>query len=80
MNAFRAIQKRLAIELREMGTRDRVLGDVNILGPMETSKSEYTEIPESSKLNKGENEEENLKSKGKYTESSYSKLYRPQAL
>ena len=54
LNAFRAIQKRLAIELREMGTRDRILGDVNILGPMETAKNEYSELPEDSKFNKSE--------------------------
>ena len=35
LNTFRAIQRRLALELREMGTRDRVLGDVNFVRPME---------------------------------------------
>ena len=28
LNYFRAIQKRLMMDLREVGTRDRVLGDV----------------------------------------------------
>jgi len=27
LNTFRAVQRRLTMELREMGTRDRVLGD-----------------------------------------------------
>lgn len=35
MNLFRAVQKRLTLELREMGTRDRVMGDCMYLGPME---------------------------------------------
>ena len=33
LNTFRAIQRRLALELREMGTRDRVTGDVIMTGP-----------------------------------------------
>jgi hypothetical protein len=36
LNVFRSIQKRLTIEMREMGTRDRVMGDCIFLGPMET--------------------------------------------
>lgn len=38
LNAFRAIQRRITLELREMGTRDRILGDrdeSNPLKPME---------------------------------------------
>lgn len=35
LNAFRSIQKRLALDLREFGTRDRVMGDINIVKPME---------------------------------------------
>lgn len=35
LNQFRAIQRRLTIELREMGTRDRVLGDARLVMPME---------------------------------------------
>jgi hypothetical protein len=35
LNAFRAVQKRVTLELREMGTRDRVMGDALFLGPME---------------------------------------------
>jgi len=35
MNAFRAIQKRLTLELREFGSRDRVMGDCNIMRPNE---------------------------------------------
>lgn len=31
------------LELREMGTRDRILGDVNFLGPMESGNVEYAE-------------------------------------
>lgn len=31
LNAFRAIQKRLTLELREVGSRDRVMGDANIV-------------------------------------------------
>jgi hypothetical protein len=33
LNAFRAIQRRLSLELREMGSRDRVLGDADIVNP-----------------------------------------------
>lgn len=35
LNAFRAVQKRVTLEIREMGTRDRVMGDAMFLGPME---------------------------------------------
>ena len=35
LNAFRAVQKRVTLEMREMGTRDRVMGDCMYLGPME---------------------------------------------
>jgi hypothetical protein len=35
LNAFRAIQRRLALELREMGSRDRVMGDAKIVQPTE---------------------------------------------
>ena len=35
LNAFRSIQKRLALELREFGTRDRVMGDINSTKPQE---------------------------------------------
>lgn len=35
LNAFRTIQRRLTLELREMGTRDRVLGDAELVRPME---------------------------------------------
>ena len=27
LNAFRAIQRRITLELRELGTRDRIIGD-----------------------------------------------------
>ena len=36
-NVFRAVQKRITLDLREMGTRDRVMGDCNLVGNMETS-------------------------------------------
>jgi len=35
LNAFRSVQKRIALELRELGTRDRVNFDVNIIEPKE---------------------------------------------
>lgn len=35
LNTFRAIQRRITIELREMGTRDKVLGDAHLVKPME---------------------------------------------
>ena len=35
LNAFRSIQKRLALDLREFGTRDRVMGDINYVDPQE---------------------------------------------
>lgn len=33
LNMFRAVQKRLTLELREMGTRDRVMADCFYLSP-----------------------------------------------
>ena len=35
LNAFRSIQKRITLELREQGSRDRVMGDCNIVKSME---------------------------------------------
>ena len=35
LNTFRAIQRRITLELREMGTRDKVLGDASLVKPME---------------------------------------------
>jgi hypothetical protein len=35
LNTFRAIQRRLTLELREMGTRDKVLGDAFVVKPLE---------------------------------------------
>ena len=35
LNAFRSIQKRITLELRELGTRDRVMGDCNLVKPLE---------------------------------------------
>ena len=35
LNAFRSIQKRMALDLREFGTRDRVMGDINYVDPQE---------------------------------------------
>ena len=43
LNAFRAIQKRLTLELREFGSRDRVLGDCNIMKPNEKQGSVKSE-------------------------------------
>lgn len=66
-----------------MGTRDRILGDVNILGPMEMAKTEYEEIPDGSKEPKEEDEFAGVgvpKSKSKFTESSYSSMFKPQFL
>lgn len=37
LNVFRAIQKWLTLELREMGTRDRVMGDCNLIAPHENT-------------------------------------------
>ena len=48
LNAFRSIQRRLTYDVREMGTRDRVLGDVRFLkrkGPSEGRSTLY-EPPE----------------------------------
>ena len=35
LNAFRSIQKRITLELRELGTRDRAMGDCNLVKPLE---------------------------------------------
>jgi hypothetical protein len=42
LNTFRAIQRRITIELREMGTRDRVLGDAHLVKPMEQGVGKNT--------------------------------------
>jgi hypothetical protein len=39
MNYFRSIQKRFAIDMREFATRDRVMGDVEIVIPKEANKT-----------------------------------------
>ena len=44
LNAFRSIQRRLTLDIREMGTRDRVLGDVRYMkrkGPEEGRTTYY---------------------------------------
>lgn len=65
LNAFRSIQKRLALDLREFGTRDRVMGDINHSKPMErqqitkiedmTDDTEDDPAHEASKSNLGTN-------------------------
>ena len=35
LNAFRSIQKRITLELRELGSRDRVVSDCQIVKPLE---------------------------------------------
>ena len=35
LNAFRSIQKRITLELREMGSRDRVVADCSLVKPLE---------------------------------------------
>lgn len=48
LNQFRSIQRRLTLELRELGTRDRVLGDASLVMPMEQkSESKVTSTEES---------------------------------
>lgn len=55
LNAFRAIQKRVTLELRELGSRDRVMGDCQIKRPCEKTQhseaQEIGEMGESSKQN-----------------------------
>lgn len=46
LNVFRSIQKRIACDMREMGTRERVMGDVTTLGPMEDFRSENLNMEE----------------------------------
>ena len=46
MNCFRSIQKRLTIEMRELGTRDKVLGDALSVRPKEVKMSEGSGISE----------------------------------
>lgn len=44
LNCFRSIQKRIALELRELGTRDRVMFDCNIVKPKEkTAGGKYVD-------------------------------------
>jgi len=35
LNAFRAVQKRLAVEMMQMGTRDRAMTDCYVQSPLE---------------------------------------------
>lgn len=44
LNAFRSVQKRITLDLRELGTRDRVMGDINSVKPME--KQQMTKFEE----------------------------------
>jgi len=39
LNAIRGIQKRITLEMREMGTRDRVMEDSVYLGPVEKDRN-----------------------------------------
>lgn len=39
LNCFRSIQKRIALELRELGSRDRVTFDCNIVKPKEKNST-----------------------------------------
>jgi hypothetical protein len=39
LNCFRSIQKRIALELRELGSRDRVTFDCNIVKPKEKNSA-----------------------------------------
>jgi hypothetical protein len=48
LNSFRAIQRRLVLELREMGTRDRVLGDALHVKPKEAAMWEGSGVGEES--------------------------------
>ena len=38
LNCFRSVQRRLTLDLREMGTRDRVMGDAEFVRPKENEK------------------------------------------
>ena len=44
LNAFRSVQKRLAIELRELGSRDRVTFDCNMVKPKEKTGNGVTSV------------------------------------
>jgi hypothetical protein len=33
LNYFRAIQRRITLDMKEMGTRDRVMGDLDVMPP-----------------------------------------------
>ena len=64
LNAFRSIQKRIALELRELATRDRVAFDVETEQPKEKAQKSLFENDEKP----AENEEQKdsiLKHKGK---------------
>ncbi|CDW82479.1 UNKNOWN [Stylonychia lemnae] len=73
LNAFRAIQKRMVIELREMGTRDRVMGDVMFVSPMEQGKDQFGQDEKAEDLSQQKNSvsSENL-------ESQASKVIKPE--
>lgn len=53
LNAFRAIQRRLALELREMGTRDRVLGEAELIRPMEGRAGQEKDEEDGKLMKKG---------------------------
>lgn len=46
LNAFRSVQKRIALELRELATRDRVSFDANLVQSKEKSANRATQDTE----------------------------------
>jgi hypothetical protein len=80
LNVFRAVQKRITLELREMGTRDRILGDCNYLGPMENSKDEDYDTDDEEKDEMSKQDTQSVTNKSKFTDTTFSALYKPNSL
>jgi hypothetical protein len=70
LNMFRAVQKRLTLELREMGTRDRVMADCIYLSPQEV-EAPVDEQPKPSSTSR-----RNGAPSEAFNESTYSSLYK----
>jgi hypothetical protein len=74
LNVFRAVQKRLCIELREMGSRDRVMGDSVIIAPKENSlESIFDKDSETARTRGEKSENKTTRTNAKFEgESAYS--------
>ena len=78
LNMFRAVQKRLTLELREMGTRDRVMADCFYLSPQENLSASDSQIgSQDEKASTGRKNPGSETNDGPgFHDSTYSQLYK----